>query len=71
MYNAKYASCKKHCNVKPDKEKSENVGNFYVARARLGRSDEEMYYNRRNDFGNKSRGDRGPLPVRFSGMIAF
>lgn len=71
MYDAGYCSCKRYRNVKPDKEKSEDVGNFYVAKARVGRDDEEFYRNRRNDFGNKAHGDEGPLPVRLSGMIAF
>jgi hypothetical protein len=66
-----YASCKRYRNIKPDKEKSENVGNFYVQRPRVGRSEDEMYRNGHNDFGNKASGDNGPLPMRFSGMIAF
>jgi hypothetical protein len=66
-----YGSCKRYKNVKPDKEKSENVGNFYVQRPRVGRSDDEMYRNRHNDFGNKSRGDNGPLPMAYTGMIQF
>jgi len=66
-----YACCKRYMNAKPDKEKSENVGNFYVARARVGRSDDEMFRNRLNDYGNKPHGPVGQLPIPITGMIRF
>lgn len=69
MFTTKYANNKLK-NVK-EKEKSEDVKNFYVAKARVGRSDEEFYRNRMGDYGNKPHGDEGPLPLPFTGMIAF
>ncbi len=68
-YTTKYHG-KKHKTVK-DKEKSEDVKNFYVARAKVGRSDEEMYRNRRGDYGKKPHGTEGPLPIPITGMIVF
>jgi hypothetical protein len=66
-----YATCGRYRNVKADKEKSENVTNFYVGHARLGRSDETMYRNRMNDYGYKAHGPVGQLPLPMTGMIRF
>lgn len=64
-----YTNCRRYKNVKPRAETSENVGNFYVARAKVGRSDEEMYRNRQNDYGNKPAPEDGDnLPIWISGF---
>lgn len=66
-----YSKCSRYRNIKPEKEKSENVQNFYVGRARVGRSDDEMWRNRTNDYGNKPHGPVGQLPIPVTGMIRF
>ena len=66
-----YANCKRYKNVKPNKEKSENVGNFYTAKAKCGRSDDEMWRNRGSDYGKRPHGPVGQLPLPLTGMIRF
>lgn len=66
-----YATCKRFMNAKCDKEKSENVTNFYVGTARVGRSDEEMFRNRGNDYGKRPHGPVGQLPLPLTGFIRF
>jgi hypothetical protein len=70
MFCTKYAG-KKHKKVKPNPEKSENVGNFYTARVKLNRSDEEQFRNRRGDYGNKPHPEGGIAPFPLSGTIEF
>lgn len=66
-----YANCRRYKNAKPAKEKSENVGNFYTGRAHVGRSDETMWRNRNNDYGQRPHGPVGQLPLPITGMIRW
>ena len=63
-----YGSCRRYKNCKPDAEKSEDIGSCYTGKAKLGRSDEEMYRNRRNDYGRIVGPDNGLLPIWASGF---
>lgn len=67
-----YRSCRRYKNVKAAAETSENVGNFYIARARVDRTDEQVYRSRMNYYGNTPpHGIVGQLPLPLTGMIRF
>ena len=68
-YTEKYKSkrkMKKECSCH-----KEDVGNFYTARPRMGRDDEQMFRSRRGDYGKKRHPEGGLHPIPLTGTFEF